>query len=60
LTVTYKVMGSDRDMKVVAFFTDAGAMDKVINGLGSTELPDDQTNPSNPNPKTPTPPKPTR
>jgi general secretion pathway protein I len=40
LTVTWQVMGSDRDMKVVAFFTDAAAMDKVINGLGATELPD--------------------
>jgi general secretion pathway protein I len=39
LTITYKVFGSDRDLKVVAFFTDAGAMDKVINGLGSQELP---------------------
>jgi hypothetical protein len=33
-------MGSDRDMKVVAFFTDAAAMDKVISGMGSTDLPD--------------------
>jgi len=40
LTVNWQVMGSDRDMKVVAFFTDAAAMDKVINGLGSSELPD--------------------
>jgi general secretion pathway protein I len=40
LTVTWQVMGSDRDMKVVAFFTDAAAMDKVISGMGSTELPD--------------------
>ena len=39
LTVTYKVLGSDRELKVVAFFTDAGAMDKVINGLGAQELP---------------------
>jgi len=30
VTVTWQVMGSDRDMKVVAFFTDAAAMDKVI------------------------------
>ena len=41
LTVTWKVIGSDRDMKVVAFFTDAAAMDKVLNGMGSQELPDD-------------------
>lgn len=40
LTVTWQVMGSDRDMKVVAFFTDAAAMDKVISGMGSTDLPD--------------------
>ncbi|MEO7733991.1 MAG: prepilin-type N-terminal cleavage/methylation domain-containing protein [Kofleriaceae bacterium] len=40
LTVTWQVMGSERDMKVVAFFTDAGAMDKVISGMGSTDLPD--------------------
>jgi general secretion pathway protein I len=54
LTITYKVFGSDRDMKVVAFFTDAGAMDKVINGLGSQELPDPSTTNTNTNPKTPT------
>ena len=40
LTVTWQVMGSDRDMKVVAFFTDAAAMDKVISGMGSQDLPD--------------------
>jgi len=40
LTVTWQVMGSERDMKVVAFFTDAAAMDKVLSGLGSQELPD--------------------
>jgi len=34
LTLTWQVMGTDRDMKVVAFFTDAGSMDKVLNGLG--------------------------
>jgi prepilin-type N-terminal cleavage/methylation domain-containing protein len=39
LTLKWKVMGSDRDMKVVAFFTDSAAMDKVINGMGSQELP---------------------
>jgi general secretion pathway protein I len=41
LTVTWKVLGADNSMKVVAFFTDAAAMDKVINGLGSQELPED-------------------
>ena len=40
LTVKWKVLGRDRDMKVVAFFTDAAAMDKVLNGMGSQELPD--------------------
>ena len=38
LTVTWQIMGSARDMKVSAFFSDAGAMDKVLNGLGSQEL----------------------
>jgi general secretion pathway protein I len=40
VTVTWKVMGTDNSMRVVCFFTDAAAMDKVINGLGSQELPD--------------------
>ncbi|HTL33858.1 MAG TPA: hypothetical protein VL326_12070, partial [Kofleriaceae bacterium] len=40
LTVKWKVLGHDRDMKVVAFFTDAAAMDKVLSGMGSQELPD--------------------
>jgi hypothetical protein len=40
LTVKWQVLGSDRDMKVVAFFTDAASMDKVINGLGSQDLDD--------------------
>jgi general secretion pathway protein I len=39
LTVTYQVMGSDRDLKVVQFLTDAAAMDKVLNGMGAQELP---------------------
>lgn len=38
LTVNWQVMGSDRDMKVVAFFTNAAAMDKVLQGMGSQEL----------------------
>ncbi len=37
LTVKWKTLGRDRDMKVVAFYTDAAAMDKVLNGLGSQE-----------------------
>jgi hypothetical protein len=43
LTVRWKVLGRDRDLKVVAFFTDPSAMDKVLNGLGSTELSDTTT-----------------
>lgn len=39
LTVTYQVMGSDRDLKVVQFLTDAAAMDKVLQGMGANELP---------------------
>lgn len=44
LTVKWKVLGSDRDMKVVTFFTDAAAMDKVINGMGAQDLPDSGSN----------------
>jgi general secretion pathway protein I len=40
LTMKWKVLGRDRDMKVVAFFTDAAAMDKVLSGQGAQELPD--------------------
>lgn len=43
LIVNWQVMGSDRDMKVVQFLTDAAAMDKVLNGLGSKDLPDTGT-----------------
>jgi type II secretory pathway pseudopilin PulG len=39
LTVKWKVLGNDRDMKVVAFFTDPAAMDKVLQGAGSQDLP---------------------
>lgn len=39
LTLNWQVMGSDRDMRVVAFFTDSAAMDKVLNGLGANDLP---------------------
>jgi len=38
LTVTWKVMGRDRDLTTVAFFTDQGAMDKVMMGMGSVDL----------------------
>jgi hypothetical protein len=37
LTVNWQVMGADRDMKVVAFFTDAAAMDKVLHGTGAQD-----------------------
>jgi hypothetical protein len=47
LTVKWQVMGSDRDMKVVQFLTDAAAMDKVINGLGSQDLDDVNTGTGN-------------
>jgi len=40
LTLKWQVMGSDRDMKVVQFLTDAAGMDKVINGMGSQDLDD--------------------
>lgn len=40
LTVNWQVMGSDRDIKVVAFLTDAAAMDKVLSGMGSQDLDD--------------------
>lgn len=40
LVVWWEVMGRQRDMKVVAFFTDAAAMDKVLMGLGSQDLDD--------------------
>jgi prepilin-type N-terminal cleavage/methylation domain-containing protein len=37
LTVTWNVMGDEKEMKTVAYFTDAPAMDKVLRGLGSQE-----------------------
>jgi prepilin-type N-terminal cleavage/methylation domain-containing protein len=40
LTVTWQVMGSERDMKVVAFLTDAASMDKVLSGTGAQDLDD--------------------
>ena len=58
LTVKWKVLGSDRDMRVVAFFTDAAAMDKVINGMGAQDLPGSSDNPQKPNPQNPNPPNP--
>ncbi|HEY5924538.1 MAG TPA: hypothetical protein VIV11_22825 [Kofleriaceae bacterium] len=50
LTVKWKTLGRDRDMRVVAFFTDAAAMDKVLNGMGSQEYDPNQgkTTPTSP------------
>ena len=42
LVVWWQVVGHDQEMKTVAFFTDAAAMDKVLMGLGSQDL-DDQS-----------------
>lgn len=38
LFMRWEVMGRKRDMQVVAFFTDAASMDKVLQGLGSQDL----------------------
>jgi len=40
LTVRWKVMGTQSEMDVVAFFTDPAAMDKVLQGIGSQDLDD--------------------
>jgi general secretion pathway protein I len=56
LVVWWDVMGRQRDLKTVAFFTDAGAMDKVMMGLGSSDLDDQPATPgtgSGGTPKTP-------
>ena len=37
LKITYQVLGSDRDLTFVAFYTDAVAMDRTLNGLGAAE-----------------------
>lgn len=51
LTVKYEVMGRDRELTTVAFFTDAAAMDKVLMGFGSQEQPEPGASPTpNPNP----------
>ena len=42
LTLNYKVMGRDQDpFLVVYYMTDAAAMDQVLMGMGSQDLPDD-------------------
>jgi general secretion pathway protein I len=58
LTMKYKVLGRERDMKVVAFFTDAAAMDKVLNGMGSQEYDPNAKPPGNNNPPSKPPCKP--
>ncbi|MEO8845141.1 MAG: prepilin-type N-terminal cleavage/methylation domain-containing protein [Kofleriaceae bacterium] len=37
LHLKWQVLGSDRDLTFVAFYTDAGAMDRTLNGLGAAE-----------------------
>jgi general secretion pathway protein I len=37
LTVKWPVLGTTQEMTTVAFYTDAAAMDKVLNGLGAQE-----------------------
>jgi general secretion pathway protein I len=38
LTVKWQVLGRDRDMVVIAFYTDPAAMDKVLSGMGSVDI----------------------
>ena len=40
LCVSYDILGVPEQLKTVAFFTDASAMDKVLSGLGSQDLDD--------------------
>ena len=40
LTVNYKVLGNDREIKLVCFFTDPQAMDQILNGAGAQDLGD--------------------
>ncbi len=39
LDVQYEVGGRKRELRTVAFFTDASAMDKVLQGMGANEQP---------------------
>jgi hypothetical protein len=41
LCVYYEVTNTPYELKTVAYFTDAAAMDKVLAGLGSKELPEE-------------------
>jgi len=45
LTMKWKVLGRERDLLIVMYMTDQSAMDKVLKGFGSTELPDDSAGP---------------
>ena len=38
LIVRYDVLGQKQELKTVAYFTDSGAMDKVLMGLGSKDI----------------------
>jgi general secretion pathway protein I len=42
LVVKYPVLGQMQELKTVAFFTDAGAMDKVLMGMGSKDIDEQQ------------------
>ena len=37
LHLKWQVLGSDRDMSFVAFYTDASAMDRTLNGPGAAD-----------------------
>lgn len=37
LKLKWQVLGSDRDLTFVAFYTDASAMDRTLNGLGAND-----------------------
>jgi len=45
LTVSWKVLGEARDMKVVAYFTDAGGLTKILGNLGATPAVDESSIP---------------
>jgi general secretion pathway protein I len=38
LIVRYKVLGDQQELKTVAYFTDSGAMDKILQGFGSKDI----------------------
>jgi general secretion pathway protein I len=43
LTMRWQVLNRPRDLQIVTYFTDQGAMDKVLNGMGAAELSDDSS-----------------